>query len=180
MVLELRPDEWADGGPPVADPRFRTSVYLTDGSIYDNYAIEAAWKRYRTNLVSDGGARSRDDPEPSVNWVTQTARVYDLVAQAARALRRRQVIDAFVSRQRNGTYWSIGSRLAHYASTGIARDATWMDGLDAIPTRYAKIDAETQQRLINWGYAVCDAAMRTHMGATDALTALPYEGIGAR
>ena len=175
MVLEFRPDQWSDDGPPLADPRFRTSVYLTDGSVYDNYAIEAAWKRYRTILVSDGGARSTDDPEPSGNWVTQTARIYDLVAQAARALRRRQVIDAFVSRQRNGTYWSIGSRLAHYAVTGVAPDATWMDGLDAIPTRYAKIEPETQQQLINWGYAVCDAAMRTHMGATAELTALPYE-----
>jgi NTE family protein len=173
MILEFHEHEWSGDPTAVADSRFRTTVHLTDGSIYDHYAIEPAWKRYRTILISDGGSRSKDDPTPSGNWAAQTTRVFELVAHSARTLRRRQVIEAFVSGQRNGAYWSIGSRIEHYAIRGIAADATWMDGLDAIPARYASIDAETQQRLINWGYAVCDAAMRTHMGATGE-TRLPY------
>jgi NTE family protein len=32
--------------------------------------------------------------------------------------------------------------------------------LAAIATRLEKVDRTRQERLLNWGYAVCDAAMR--------------------
>ena len=35
--------------------------------------------------------------------------------------------------------------------------------LAEIATRLKRLDALQQERLINWGYAVCDAAMRRHM-----------------
>ncbi len=35
--------------------------------------------------------------------------------------------------------------------------------LAEIPTRLKRVDATTQERLINWGYAVCDAALRKHV-----------------
>jgi NTE family protein len=31
------------------------------------------------------------------------------------------------------------------------------------PTRLKRLDDERQERLINWGYAVCDAALRAHV-----------------
>jgi NTE family protein len=31
------------------------------------------------------------------------------------------------------------------------------------PTRLKRLDDEQQERLINWGYAVCDAALRAHV-----------------
>ena len=31
------------------------------------------------------------------------------------------------------------------------------------PTRLARIEPETQERIINWGYAVCDAAFREYI-----------------
>ncbi len=31
------------------------------------------------------------------------------------------------------------------------------------PTGLKALDEPTQQRIINWGYAVCDAAMRSHV-----------------
>ena len=34
--------------------------------------------------------------------------------------------------------------------------------LAELPTRLKRLDATTQERLINWGYAVCDAALRKH------------------
>jgi NTE family protein len=30
-------------------------------------------------------------------------------------------------------------------------------------TRLKKLDGILQERIINWGYAVCDAAIRTHL-----------------
>ena len=32
-----------------------------------------------------------------------------------------------------------------------------------MPTRLKRLEADEQERLINWGYAVCDAALRKHV-----------------
>ena len=32
-----------------------------------------------------------------------------------------------------------------------------------IPTRLEAMDGDEQERLINWGYAICDAALRAHV-----------------
>jgi NTE family protein len=34
--------------------------------------------------------------------------------------------------------------------------------LAAIPTRLKRLSPEQQERLINWGYAICDTAIRRH------------------
>ena len=43
-------------------------------------------------------------------------------------------------------------------------------------TRLKRLDAAWQERLINWGYAVCDAAMRSHVAgaANPPPAAFPY------
>lgn len=175
MILSFPETAWsAYPHAELTDAKFRTTVHLTDGGVYDHYAIEPAWKRYRTILVSDGASRRHDIAEPSTNWAAQTSRVFELVAHNVRTLRRRQVIGAFVARQRDGAYWSIGSHAEHFALSGIPPSSTWMKGLDTFQVRYAAIDKETQERLINWGYAICDAAMRTHMGAGEGNLKLPY------
>jgi NTE family protein len=49
----------------------------------------------------------------------------------------------------------------------------------ATPTRLGKMDAGVQERLVNWGYAVCDAAMRRHVDpALPAAGAFPYPAAG--
>jgi len=172
MVLEFEPSAWTNR-VPASDPRFHAAVQLTDGTLHDHYAIEAAWNRYRTILISDGGAGGYDDPEPPRSWVGQLPRLLDLLTYAARAMRRREIITALASGQRNGALWSITSRLENYSSAAIRAEAVNIEGLEAIPARYAHVDAVTQMRLINWGYASCDAAMRTYMGPIDAPTKLP-------
>ena len=49
--------------------------------------------------------------------------------------------------------------------------------LAAVPTRLTRLPAATQERLINWGYAVCDAALRRHMGAGPG-AGFPYPKVG--
>jgi NTE family protein len=47
--------------------------------------------------------------------------------------------------------------------------------LAEIATRLKRLDDKTQDRLINWGYAVCDAALRKHVDKTLAPPpAFPY------
>ena len=37
--------------------------------------------------------------------------------------------------------------------------------LAEVPTRLKRMDDVLQERLINWGYAVCDAALRKHVNS---------------
>jgi NTE family protein len=46
--------------------------------------------------------------------------------------------------------------------------------LAAVATRLKRLDKTTQERLINWGYAVCDAALRKHVDTTLAQGQFPY------
>jgi NTE family protein len=48
--------------------------------------------------------------------------------------------------------------------------------LASLPTRLKAMEDEMQERLINWGYAVCDAALRKHVDAGLAVGRFPYEG----
>src|SRR5262249_10139517 len=85
-------------------------------------------------------------------------------------------IQAFVDRIRTGTYWGIATHLADYELPNdpfgyLASDRpAWKDTADlaSTPTRLAAMDSWRQEALIDWGYVVCDAALRKH--ATDALT----------
>jgi NTE family protein len=50
--------------------------------------------------------------------------------------------------------------------------------LAEIPTRLQATDEATQERLINWGYAVCDAGVRRHLGLELGPPAWPYPEAG--
>ena len=55
----------------------------------------------------------------------------------------------------------------------------WVTKLADTPTRLNSIPADLQERLINWGYAVCDAAMRKHVGQDlPAPSGFPYPRVG--
>ena len=46
-------------------------------------------------------------------------------------------------------------------------------------TRSKRVDDQTQERLINWGYAVCDAALRKHVvTGLGVPQAFPYPASG--
>ena len=64
---------------------------------------------------------------------------------------------------RKGAYWGIRTNIADYklADALPAPHAKTMD-LANTPTRLAAMDGVLQDRLINWGYAVCDAALRAY------------------
>jgi NTE family protein len=155
---------------PLQKPPFTTRIVLSDGGVYDNMGIETAWKRYQTVLVCDAGAKIAAEEEPHEDWARHAYRVLDLVDNQVRSLRKRQIVGAFIDPDddHDGTYWGIRTNIADYKlPTALpAPHAATLD-LAAIPTRLKAMDTPLQQRLINWAYAVCDAAMRTH--ATDHL-----------
>jgi NTE family protein len=181
VVLNLQADDFVPGsGDSLQKPPYVTRVVLTDGGVYDNLGLETVWKRYRTVLVSDGGGRMEPEERPARLWPAQLQRVVSVIDSQVRSLRKRQTIEGFVGKIREGTYWGIGTDILHYQlKSALPCPKKQTDALAAIPTRLAKLDDVQQERLINWGYAVCDAAMRTHVErAAPAPPDFPFPGSG--
>jgi NTE family protein len=163
--MELDPDDFAPGsGLDLQREPFTSKVVLTDGGVYDNLGLETVWKRYTTVLVSDGGGKMQAEEEPKGDWARHSKRVLDLIDNQVRSLRKRQVIDSFKSRERTGAYWGIRTDIADYGlPTALPCPFERTTALADTPTRLKRMNAGLQERLINWGYAVCDAAMRRHV-----------------
>ena len=172
----LEPSDYAAGQGTLTGEEYRRRPMLTDGGVYDNLGLETAWKRYDTVLVSDGGGQYQPQPDVQANWLHQTRRVIGTIDSQVRALRKRQVIGGLAAGAREGAYWSIWSEVADF------RLADALDAPDArakelahVSTRLKKLDARTQERLVNWGYAICDTAIRKHVRpGTPPPAGLPY------
>lgn len=165
---------------------FTTSPVLTDGGVYDNLGLETAWKSYRTILVSDAGGNMEPQGMPKPDWLRHTKRVLDLIDSQVRSLRKRQAIAAFTlprddgTAWRSGTYWGVRTNIAEYG-LGDALPCPHAKTLllAAEPTRLAKMGPRRQEQLINWGYAVCDAAMRRWVTKDAAPPPrFPYPSVG--
>ena len=159
---------------------YLSHAVLTDGGVYDNLGLETAWKRYRTILVSNGGGKMQPDAKPRADWARHAVRVNEVIDNQVRSLRARQVIDAFKGGDRDGAYWGIRTCIADYElPDAIPCPEEKTIALANVATRLSSMDATTQERLINWGYAVCDAAMRKHVvpGAPPP-RGLPYPASG--
>ena len=172
-----KPDAIAD----LCKPPYTTHIVLSDGGVYDNLGLETAWKNYKTILVSDGGAKITCEESPSRDWVRHSKRVLDIIDNQVRSLRYRNLIDSYKADptqriHRDGAYWGIRTDIAEYklADALPCPHARSME-LANIPTRLQKIDPARQERLINWGYAVCDAALRAYyIKSLPRPSAFPY------
>lgn len=145
---------------------YTSMAVLSDGGVYDNLGLETVWKEYQTVLVSDAGARLEAEPDPKRDWGRHAFRILNLIDNQVRALRKRQLIDAFKQQLQGhtGAYWGIGSDYADYPITSrLQCPAARTLELAGIATRLKQLPAIDQERLINWGYAVTDAALRSHL-----------------
>jgi NTE family protein len=145
---------------------YLTDVVLTDGGVYDNLGLETAWKRYDTILVSNGGGKMDAEDDPKTDWARHAIRVNEIIDNQVRSLRARQVIGAYEAKERKGAYWGIRTDLAAYGLTdALPCPAEKTLALAQTKTRLERLDDTSQERLINWGYAVSDAAMRKWLDA---------------
>jgi len=165
--------------PDTHQGAFRSDVVLTDGGVYDNLGLETAWKRYQTLLVSDGGGKMSAEEEPNGDWARHAIRVNSVIDNQVRSLRKRQLISSYGTLRR-GAYWGIRSNIRDYGlpdSLPCAFDKT--TELANTKTRLKQLDRVIQERLINWGYAICDTAMRKWVDTTlPKPNAFPYSSSG--
>lgn len=146
---------------------YTTDVYLTDGGVYDNLGLETVWKRYDTVLVSDGGGQMAPEPQPHGDWARHALRVNGLMESQVRSLRKRQVVGSLVAGDRKGAYWRTRSDIRKFPAQGtLPCPLERTLRLAELKTRLKAMDRVTQERLINWGYALSDAAYRGWVDAT--------------
>lgn len=165
-----------DGADLYDQITYRKRLVLTDGGVYDNLGLETVWNRYETVLVSDAGAPFGSESDPGTSWHLQALRAMDITTNQSRGLRKRALVADYQQRIRSGAYWGIMTEIQGYTlpdalsvPPGVTRE------LATIRTRLNPFNEAEQCRLINWGYAVCDAAMRRHVIPGPAPTpAWPY------
>src|SRR5215472_2120802 len=156
----VRPTKGAD----LNHPTYTTEAVLSDGGVYDNLGLETV-KRFATLLVSDAGQKIMPEEEPHHDWARHSLRILHTIDNQVRSLRKRNLIESYVRGDHSGTYWGIRTDFASY---GLAHDPLQCKNrnpkpLADIPTRLEKMPPDVQNRLMNWGYAICDAALRAHI-----------------
>jgi len=176
--FEFDPSAWQPlpGANLFANAALREEVVLTDGGVYDNLGLEAIYDRCETVLVSDASAPFDIVTQATGDPVTQLNRVNAVMMEQTRALRRRAVVSEFTSGRRKGTFWGIGTRIGDYQlPDALVKDTALTGSLELIRTRLNRFTPEEQGHLVNWGYALADAAMRRHVlaGAPAIAATLP-------
>lgn len=162
IEMETKADDWQQGSAAPELAALRERVVLTDGGVYDNMGLESLVDRVDIVLVSDAGAPFGIEENPAEDYVRQLGRVRDILIDQTRALRKRWLVSEFAAGRKRGAYWGIATRIGDFdASDALAADNTLTGELDEVSTRLAAVDEQLQGRLMNWGYALCDAALRT-------------------
>lgn len=160
------------GAPP--------TLHLTDGGAYDNLGLEPVWmKGYDYVLVSDAGAPYLEDTEVKTDWFSLVNAAMEIATDQSRGLRKRWLISRFnqapgTPGHARGTYWGIASDVEDYGLTdAMPVKHAKSQPLRRIATRLAPFDSGVDERLVNWGYAMADTAMRKWRADLIAVTAPP-------
>jgi NTE family protein len=175
-TIEVDPASWKSvpGADLFGNPRYKHTLALTDGGAYDNLGLEPI-DTFETVLVSDAGAPFGVQDQARTDAVGQLSRALDIATDQARGLRSRYLIELGRLRGQKIAYWGIDTPYDKYpAENKIRCEPARTSGLKDIRTRLNAFDRAEQEALINWGYALCDAAIRSFIetGANPA-TAWP-------
>jgi NTE family protein len=96
--------------------------------------------------------------------------VRDILIDQTRALRKRMLIRDLASKRQKGAYWGIDTLIGSYKDPiALLKDSAETAALARVPTRLAAFEPDVQQRLIRWGYALADVALRKRAGLSPTL-----------
>jgi NTE family protein len=103
--------------------------------------------------------------------------IYDQVSR----LRQRQFVSQLDRGERLGCLWRIGTNMEKYpASDTLDCPPERTRALAAVRTRLTKLSTVQRHRLMNWGYASADAAVRSYVEPSlTAPSGFPFpDGVG--
>jgi NTE family protein len=188
VKVECDPDAWVKGGISDLhdDEYLKKTMWLGDGGIYDNLGLERLSQRCDRILVSDAGAPfgvDRKLKSTRFSQLARTKRTLDIMSEQVRALRTRQLIRQFIKGEKSGAYWGIGTRIGEFPmvekglGNSLVTDSEATREIAGMRTRLNKFDDTEQAKLINWGYALADAALRSRYDSAIAASGgLPLPG----
>jgi NTE family protein len=164
MTLPISQPARAIKGADLNRVPYTTEAVLSDGGVYDNLGLETV-KQFKTLLVSDAGQKIAPQENPDHDWARHSLRVLDIIDNQVRSLRKRYLIEAYKRGDHTGAFWGIRTNFADYGLKDDPLGCLRRDPqpLADIPTRLEEMPRDVQSRLMNWGYAVCDAALRAHL-----------------
>jgi NTE family protein len=151
-----------DSGEGLQRPPFTTRPALADGGVYDNLGLETVFKHFHTVIVSNAGGGYKSEAKVRGDWALQSYRVMNTLDHQVRSLRKRVLVSALESKKKYGVYFSIRGDISDYHATD-KLDCPYENTLKLanVVTDLAAKDKTTQRKLINWGYAICDAGIRS-------------------
>lgn len=188
VILRFKPSEWKDWDKKSKKDKkgnllsrsqkkkLLSTMVLTDGGVYDNLGLERVFDRYSTVLMSDAGAPFSVTPGAfglGLNRFSILKRADSTITEQTRRLRKRWAIADFEDKKARGTYWGIDTKIENYEPTEekekkeflppLLKDSKTTEKLSKISTRLSGLNEKKQEALINWSYALADAAMRCWM-----------------
>jgi len=173
-VVETKPRGNIEPWPP-------RTIKLSDGGVYDNLGLQPVLQRCATILVSDGGGHISYEARVASDWARHLRRVLAVVDNQVRSLRKSNLIDEYRRGTFRGAYWGVRADMSAYLLDAAKPVTDALDApvaataeLAAIGTRLAAMNEGTQERLINWGYAICDVVMRGMVEPADCPPHFPY------
>ncbi|MEH6453632.1 MAG: patatin-like phospholipase family protein [Psychromonas sp.] len=177
VTLKTNPNDWVlnEDSEYSQNIKLREKLLLCDGGLYDNLGLEAISKakgNYTHVLCCDAGAPLKIGNKIRRNWASQLYRMTDIMTEQQRALRKRKLMRDYkaVSAEGKhliygGTYFGISTKIDKYeVNEPMTKDHQLSNSLKLIRTRLNKFTDEEQGYLINWGYALTDAAIRKWSG----------------
>jgi NTE family protein len=156
---------------------------VTDGGVYDNLGLEPVWKDHRVVLVSDAGGLMEAEDDKNLLW--RIRRYQEIQERQALGVRKRFLLSGFSGGAISGTYIGVASAPSRYAGAleGGYSKAFAMEVIRNIRTDLDAFSEVEQGVLMNHGYALIDAAIRTHvpelMGASTFAWPAPEFAPGA-
>jgi len=165
VILKTDPAKWTKGPPNDSlYQKLRKRIVLTDGGVYDNMGLEAIWDRCEVVLVSDAGGPFAITEKQNAFWGSQLPRVRNIMMEQTRALRRRMVMIELTSGRKSGAFWGTKTKIDDFElADAMTKDSARSAALKDIRTRLNPFKDREQGELINWGYALADAALRKHV-----------------
>ncbi|MGI9308851.1 MAG: patatin-like phospholipase family protein [Gammaproteobacteria bacterium] len=166
-------------GDGLQQPPYTTRPELSDGGVYDNMGLETVFKRFKTLIVSNAGGGFKAQPRVPGDWVRLGFRVFGTTDNQVRSLRKRALLKALTDNDRSGAYWSIRTNIEGYDAPGtLPCPFPETTALANMQTDLAAKDEVTQKQLINWGYAICDAGMRSFVRSDKPPYDFPFPEAG--
>ncbi|MEZ5360238.1 MAG: patatin-like phospholipase family protein [Candidatus Zixiibacteriota bacterium] len=185
VKLKVDPGAWikSDIADYFDDEYLKSTMWLVDGGVYDNLGLTRLVRMCDTIFVSDAGAPfSPDRKMLASRWsqIMRTKRTLDIMSEQVRALRMVSLIADYADKVKKGAYWGIGTNIDEYPlaknnlSPALATYNATTQAIARIRTRLNKFNEDEQGKLINWGYCLTDAALRSYFdGSLPAAEKLP-------